>query len=44
MGGVFAALVYWTPFFREDNGEYPYFYYVIWIGAYYFHQVNNLIN
>lgn len=40
MGIVFAALVYWTPSFREANGEYPYLYYVIWIGAYYLQQVN----
>uniref|UniRef100_A0A914CBD6 Acetyl-coenzyme A transporter 1 n=1 Tax=Acrobeloides nanus TaxID=290746 RepID=A0A914CBD6_9BILA len=40
MSGVFAALVYWTPYFREESGEYPYFYYVIWIGAYYLHQVS----
>lgn len=40
MGIVFAALVYWTPSFRETNGEYPYLYYVIWIGAYYLQQVD----
>lgn len=26
MGIVFAALVYFTPSFREENGEYPYVY------------------
>lgn len=41
MGIVFAALVYWTPSFRESNGEYPYLYYVIWIGAYYLQQVSS---
>lgn len=39
MGIVFAVLVYWTPYFREANGEYPYLYYIIWIAAYYLHQV-----
>ncbi|KAI6180661.1 hypothetical protein M3Y98_00744900 [Aphelenchoides besseyi] len=41
MGIVFAALVYWTPSFREPNGEYPYLYYVIWIGAYYLQQISS---
>ncbi|CAD5212995.1 unnamed protein product [Bursaphelenchus okinawaensis] len=41
MGVAFAALVYWTPSFREANGEYPYLYYVIWIGAYYLHQISS---
>ncbi|KAI6183623.1 hypothetical protein M3Y97_00508300 [Aphelenchoides bicaudatus] len=41
MGIVFAALVYFTPSFREPNGEYPYLYYVIWIGAYYLQQISS---
>lgn len=41
MGIVFAVLVYWTPSFREENGEYSYLYYTIWIGAYYLHQVSS---
>jgi PAT family acetyl-CoA transporter-like MFS transporter 1 len=40
MGICFAALVYFTPSFRQDNGEYPYSYYLIWIVAYYFHQIS----
>ncbi|KAI1726792.1 acetyl-coenzyme A transporter 1 domain-containing protein [Ditylenchus destructor] len=41
MGIVFAVLVYWTPSFREADGEYPYLYYVLWIGSYYLHQVSS---
>lgn len=41
MGVVFAGLVYWTPSFREPSGDYPYMYYVVWIGAYYLHQVSS---
>jgi hypothetical protein len=40
MSLAFAILVFWTPSFRESNGEYPYFYYAIWIAAYYLQQVN----
>ncbi|CAD5212992.1 unnamed protein product [Bursaphelenchus okinawaensis] len=39
MGVVFAALVFWTPYFRLPNGEYPYTYYGIWISAFYLHQI-----
>jgi MFS transporter, PAT family, solute carrier family 33 (acetyl-CoA transportor), member 1 len=39
MSLAFALLVFWTPSFRESNGEYPYFYYGIWIAAYYMQQV-----
>ncbi|CAD5217386.1 unnamed protein product [Bursaphelenchus xylophilus] len=39
MGIVFAGLVYWTPHFRLPNGEYPYTYYGIWIGAFYLNQI-----
>lgn len=39
MGIIFAALVYWTPSFRLENGQFPYFYYGIWIAAYYLQQV-----
>ncbi|KAL3087794.1 hypothetical protein niasHT_029558 [Heterodera trifolii] len=41
MSLALALLVYWTPSFREPNGEYPYFYYAIWIGAYYLQQVSS---
>lgn len=40
MGLIFAALVYYTPSFMQEDGEYPYSYYVIWIIAYYFHQIS----
>jgi len=39
MGLVFAGLVYITPNFLQEDGEYPYLYYLIWIIAYYFHQI-----
>ena len=42
MGLVFALIVYWTPSFRDVNGEYPYLYYIIWIAIYHFQQVQTL--
>uniref|UniRef100_A0A914HHW4 hydroxyacylglutathione hydrolase n=1 Tax=Globodera rostochiensis TaxID=31243 RepID=A0A914HHW4_GLORO len=41
MSLALALFVYWTPSFREANGEYPYFYYAIWIGTYYLQQVSS---
>lgn len=41
MGLVLAGLVYWTPSFRQESGEYPYFFYALWIGAYYLQQVSS---
>ena len=41
MSLAFALLVFWTPSFRESNGEYPYFYYGIWIAAYYMQQISS---
>ncbi|KAI6234927.1 hypothetical protein M3Y99_00744000 [Aphelenchoides fujianensis] len=39
MGVVLVGWVFWTPSFRDANGEYPYVYYVLWIGAYYLQQI-----
>jgi len=39
MSGVFAALVWWTPSFKESNGAYPALLYAIWIVGYCFHQI-----
>lgn len=30
---LLAALIHWTPFFRDSSGEYPYYWYALWIGA-----------
>ncbi|KAI1727431.1 acetyl-coenzyme A transporter 1 domain-containing protein [Ditylenchus destructor] len=38
VGIAIAGFVYWTPSFREENGEYPYLYYIIWILIYHFQQ------
>ncbi|VDK26465.1 unnamed protein product, partial [Anisakis simplex] len=39
MGGVFAALLWWTPSFRLSDGDFPVTLYAIWVIAYCFHQV-----
>uniref|UniRef100_A0A9J2PU26 Acetyl-coenzyme A transporter 1 n=1 Tax=Ascaris lumbricoides TaxID=6252 RepID=A0A9J2PU26_ASCLU len=39
MGGVFAALVWWTPSFRLPGGDFPLMLYAIWVAGYCFHQV-----
>uniref|UniRef100_A0A0M3JCT0 Acetyl-coenzyme A transporter 1 (inferred by orthology to a human protein) n=1 Tax=Anisakis simplex TaxID=6269 RepID=A0A0M3JCT0_ANISI len=39
MGGVFAALLWWTPSFRLPDGDFPVTLYAIWVIAYCFHQV-----
>ncbi|KHN83662.1 Acetyl-coenzyme A transporter 1 [Toxocara canis] len=39
MGGVFAALVWWTPSFRLPDGDFPVTLYAIWVIGYCFHQV-----
>lgn len=41
MGVVFALLVYWTPSFKESTGDYSFFYYAIWMGAYYMQQISS---
>ncbi|VDN54001.1 unnamed protein product [Dracunculus medinensis] len=38
MGGIFAALVWWTPSFRTER-DFSFILYVLWIVAYCFHQV-----
>ncbi|CAI5441889.1 unnamed protein product [Caenorhabditis angaria] len=39
VGGVFAALVWWTPHFRNTDGSFEYGVYLVWIGGYLFHQL-----
>ncbi|CAD6195773.1 unnamed protein product [Caenorhabditis auriculariae] len=39
VGGIFAALVWWTPHFRLPDGKFEYSVYIVWIGGYIFHQV-----
>ncbi|VDM56843.1 unnamed protein product [Angiostrongylus costaricensis] len=39
VGGIFAALVYFTPSFKHDSGRFGKTVYVVWILAYLFHQV-----
>lgn len=39
IGGVFAALVWWTPHFRLADGNFEYTVYLVWIAGYIFHQV-----
>lgn len=39
MGGIFAALVWWTPSFKQPEGDFPLILYAIWVVAYCFHQV-----
>ncbi len=43
MSLVFAALVWWTPSFRDLNGSYPALLYAIWIVGYCFHQALFLV-
>lgn len=40
VGGIFAALVWWTPSFMQDDGTLHGTVYVVWILAYIFHQVS----
>lgn len=44
MGGVFAALVWWTPSFRLPGGDFPLMLYAIWVAGYCFHQVRHLFS
>ncbi|WKX97144.1 hypothetical protein Q1695_013086 [Nippostrongylus brasiliensis] len=39
VGGIFAALVYFTPSFRLDTGKFSNMVYIVWIIGYIFHQV-----
>ncbi|VDN22369.1 unnamed protein product [Gongylonema pulchrum] len=39
MSGIFAAIVWWTPSFKQPSGDFPVLLYGIWIAAYCFHQV-----
>ncbi|CAL2031087.1 unnamed protein product [Caenorhabditis brenneri] len=39
IGGVFAALVWWTPHFRMPDGSFEYSVYFVWITGYIFHQL-----
>ncbi|KAK6733848.1 hypothetical protein RB195_017547 [Necator americanus] len=39
VGGIFAALVYFTPSFKLDSGKFNNTVYVVWIIGYVFHQV-----
>uniref|UniRef100_A0A1I7XHG6 Acetyl-coenzyme A transporter 1 n=1 Tax=Heterorhabditis bacteriophora TaxID=37862 RepID=A0A1I7XHG6_HETBA len=39
VGGIFAAIVYFTPYFMLDTGKFHNSVYVVWIIGYVFHQV-----
>ncbi|CAJ0606880.1 unnamed protein product [Cylicocyclus nassatus] len=39
VGGIFAALVYFTPSFKLDTGKFSNSVYVVWIIGYVFHQI-----
>ncbi|KAK6018036.1 hypothetical protein OSTOST_16428 [Ostertagia ostertagi] len=39
VGGIFAALVYFTPYFKLDTGKFNNLVYAIWIFGYILHQV-----
>ncbi|CAB3404425.1 unnamed protein product [Caenorhabditis bovis] len=39
VGGVFAALVWWTPHFMLPDGKFEYSVYFVWIAGYIFHQL-----
>uniref|UniRef100_A0A8R1DKG8 Acetyl-coenzyme A transporter 1 n=1 Tax=Caenorhabditis japonica TaxID=281687 RepID=A0A8R1DKG8_CAEJA len=39
IGGVFAALVWWTPHFRMATGDFENSVYIVWITGYIFHQL-----
>lgn len=36
---LFALIVYWTPYFKQDDGTFPYFYFVVILAFYSLHQV-----
>lgn len=42
IGGVFAALVWWTPHFSLPDGKFEYSVYIVWITGYIFHQVGKI--
>ncbi|UMM15743.1 hypothetical protein L5515_013056 [Caenorhabditis briggsae] len=39
IGGVFAALIWWTPHFQLPDGKFEYSVYFVWISGYMFHQL-----
>ncbi|RCN24750.1 hypothetical protein ANCCAN_29547 [Ancylostoma caninum] len=39
VGGIFAALVYFTPSFKLETGKFSNTVYIVWIIAYILHQV-----
>ena len=39
MGLVFAGIVWWAPSTRNEDGEYPLYFYVVVLGTYALHQV-----
>ncbi|KJH50193.1 hypothetical protein DICVIV_03632 [Dictyocaulus viviparus] len=39
VGGIFAALVYFTPSFKLESGKFGKAVYIVWIMGYIFHQV-----
>lgn len=42
MGLVFAALVFWTPSWKQADGHFPLTYYVIIVMAYCLQQVRDI--
>lgn len=39
MGLVFAAVVWITPWFKTETGDYPFYYYILLVFAYALHQI-----
>ena len=39
MGLMFAAIVYWAPSTKSEEGVYPFYFYVVVLLAYAVHQV-----